>query len=62
MRDDCEQMLGNCVCKNEVSGQHCDICPTGKVMTSTGCKEGKGHGLFVFTVLWGISEEIHQVC
>ena len=38
VRDDCEQMFGQCICKDNVMGSKCDVCPIGMTMTSTGCE------------------------
>ncbi|KAK7067339.1 hypothetical protein SK128_007893, partial [Halocaridina rubra] len=38
VRDDCEQMTGQCVCKPGISGKKCNICPEGLVLGPKGCK------------------------
>ncbi|XP_059489125.1 agrin-like [Neocloeon triangulifer] len=37
VRDDCEQMTGQCVCKPGVQGQRCTDCPRGKILGPKGC-------------------------
>ncbi|XP_022100567.1 agrin-like isoform X2 [Acanthaster planci] len=38
-RDDCEQMLGKCMCKGKAMGIKCDMCPKGMMLGATGCQE-----------------------
>ncbi|XP_033113619.1 agrin-like [Anneissia japonica] len=38
VRDDCDQMTGECLCKQSVMGMKCEICPYEEVMTSSGCE------------------------
>ncbi|XP_064092109.1 agrin-like isoform X6 [Macrobrachium nipponense] len=38
VRDDCEQMTGQCVCKPGITGKKCNICPEGLVLGPKGCK------------------------
>ncbi|XP_038060853.1 agrin-like isoform X2 [Patiria miniata] len=38
-RDDCEQMLGKCMCKGKAMGMKCDMCPKGMVLGAAGCQE-----------------------
>ena len=37
LREDCEQSIGACICRNYVSGLKCDACEAGKKLTSFGC-------------------------
>ncbi|CAB3372768.1 Hypothetical predicted protein [Cloeon dipterum] len=37
VRQDCEQMTGNCVCKPGISGQKCTECGPGLILGSKGC-------------------------
>ena len=37
VRDDCEQMTGRCVCRVAITGQKCNLCPDGKVLSPEGC-------------------------
>ena len=41
VRDDCEQMTGQCVCKSGIGGKKCNMCPTGLVLGPKGCLPGK---------------------
>lgn len=38
VRDDCEQMTGQCVCKPGIRGKKCNICPEGLVLGPKGCR------------------------
>ncbi|KAK3873150.1 hypothetical protein Pcinc_021789, partial [Petrolisthes cinctipes] len=38
VRDDCEQMTGQCVCKPGISGKKCNGCPDGLVLGPKGCR------------------------
>ncbi|XP_071806055.1 agrin-like isoform X2 [Asterias amurensis] len=38
-RDDCEQMMGTCMCKHKAMGIKCNMCPKGMTMGATGCVE-----------------------
>ncbi|XP_067139289.1 agrin-like isoform X1 [Centruroides vittatus] len=40
VRDDCEQMTGRCVCKSNVQGMKCDICPPNTELGPEGCTDG----------------------
>lgn len=38
LREDCHQTHGHCICKINVSGMKCDVCPSnGKKLTAFGC-------------------------
>lgn len=39
VRDDCEQMTGRCVCKHDINGMKCDVCPHGSVLHVDGCTD-----------------------
>ncbi|KAL8568100.1 hypothetical protein ACOMHN_000324 [Nucella lapillus] len=39
VRDDCNQMLGRCMCKPMVSGMKCDRCSNGRPVGPTGCDD-----------------------
>lgn len=39
MRDDCEQMTGQCVCKPGITGKKCNGCPEGLVLGPKGCRQ-----------------------
>ncbi|XP_069999257.1 agrin isoform X5 [Penaeus vannamei] len=38
VRDDCEQMTGQCVCKPGIRGKKCNECPEGLVLGPKGCR------------------------
>ncbi|KAK8742076.1 hypothetical protein OTU49_002094, partial [Cherax quadricarinatus] len=38
VRDDCEQMTGQCVCKPGIRGKKCNGCPEGLVLSPKGCR------------------------
>ncbi|XP_042234513.1 agrin-like isoform X4 [Homarus americanus] len=38
VRDDCEQMTGQCVCKPGIRGKKCNGCPDGLVLGPKGCR------------------------
>ncbi|XP_050719912.1 agrin-like isoform X4 [Eriocheir sinensis] len=39
VRDDCEQMTGQCVCKPGITGKKCNGCPEGLVLGPKGCRQ-----------------------
>ncbi|XP_070562238.1 agrin-like [Ptychodera flava] len=39
VRDDCDQMTGECICKDGVTGAKCDVCPSDQIMGPTGCRD-----------------------
>ncbi|CAL4097372.1 unnamed protein product, partial [Meganyctiphanes norvegica] len=41
VRDDCEQMSGQCVCKPGIRGKKCNLCPEGLVLRPKGCEPAK---------------------
>ncbi|XP_076065553.1 agrin-like isoform X2 [Oratosquilla oratoria] len=43
VRDDCEQMTGQCVCRVGVEGKKCNRCPTGLILGVGGCATEEEH-------------------
>ncbi|XP_047735915.1 agrin [Hyalella azteca] len=43
VRDDCEQMTGQCVCKPGIGGKKCNMCPDGLVLGPKGCQPASVH-------------------
>ena len=56
MRDDCEQMMGRCTCKEGISGQKCNLCENGKRLGPQGCS-GERYRTFSLRAL-GIWSEL----
>ena len=41
LRSDCEQLTGQCRCKEGIGGQQCDMCQKGLVLWPRGCTPGQ---------------------
>lgn len=49
VRDDCDDMTGQCTCKDGVTGTKCSVCEDGGILTSYGCVDGMSHKLRVYS-------------